>query len=328
MPRVMIGAATLRNTCGSFRDIFQAAGFEIVFPPFNRQMTEAELLAALDGIDASLAGSEPYTRRVLEARPHLKVIARNGVGYDAVDVAAATDRGIPVTVAPANQEAVAEHAFALILALAKHVLPQHEGLRRGVWLRQLTRPLREQTLGLAGLGRIGKAVAVRGKAFDMRVIAYEPYPDAAFVNEHGVDLMPLERVFEESDYISLHLPLSAESRGMIDRRYFGRMKPTAFFVNTARGGVVNEADLVEALRGQQIAGAGLDVFEREPPGDSPITRLDNVVLTAHTAGVDAKSGEDMATMAAQTIVRLSRGDWPDGLVINPEVKSRFQWKRD
>src|SRR5437588_3491545 len=231
MPRVLIGAGTIRNTGGPYRGVLESAGFEIVFPPVARQMTEEELLAALDGIDASLAGSEPYTRRVLDARPQLKVIARNGVGYDAVDVAAATDHGVPVTVAPANQEAVAEHAFALILALAKQVLPQHEGLRKGEWRRQLTRPLRGQTLGLAGLGRIGRAVAVRGRAFGMRVIAHEPYPDAAFVQQQAIELVPLERVFDEADYISLHLPLTAESRGLIDRRYLRRMKPTAFIVN-------------------------------------------------------------------------------------------------
>jgi D-3-phosphoglycerate dehydrogenase / 2-oxoglutarate reductase len=326
MPRVLICPAPLRAAGGPFREILQAAGFEVAFPTVTHQMSEAELLAELDGIDASLAGSEPYTRRVLDARPQLKIIARNGVGYDAVDVAAATDHGIPVTVSPANEEAVAEHAFALILALAKQVLPQHEGMKRGVWLRQLTRPLRGQTLGLAGLGRIGKAVVLRGRAFGMRVIAHEPFPDTAFIQQHGIELMPLERLFEEADYISLHLPLTAESRAMIDRRYLGRMKSTAFLVNTARGGVVNEADLVDALQSKRIAGAGLDVFEHEPPGDSPVTKLDNVVLTAHTAGVDAKSGEDMATMAAQTIVQLSRGEWPAGLVVNPTVKDRFRWK--
>jgi phosphoglycerate dehydrogenase-like enzyme len=324
MPRALICPAPLRAAGGPFREILQQAGFEVAFPNVAHQMSESELIANLEGIDASLAGSEPYTRRVLEARPRLQVIARNGVGFDAVDLDAATDHGIPVTVSPANAEAVAEHAFALMLALAKQVLPQHEGLRRGVWLRQLTRPIRGQTLGIAGLGRIGKALAVRGRAFGMRLIAYEPFPDAKFVQEHGVELMSLEQVFERSDYISLHLPLTPESRGAIDRRYFERMKPTAFLINTARGGVVNEADLVDALREKRIAGAGLDVFQIEPPGDSPVTQLDNVVITAHTAGVDAKSGEDMAALAAQTIVQLSRGEWPEGLVVNPAVKNKFR----
>jgi D-3-phosphoglycerate dehydrogenase len=327
MPRVLIGASTLRTTGGTFREIFQAGGFEVVWPAVvGRQMTEEELLKELVGIDATLAGAEVYTREILNARPQLKVIARNGVGYDAVDVPAATDRGIPVTVAPANDEAVAEHAFALILALAKKIMPQHEGLRKGLWLRQLTQPLRGQTLGVAGLGRIGRAVAVRGQAFGMKVVAHEMYPDAAFVQRHAIELMPLERLFAESDYISLHLPLTPESKGMIDRRFLSKMKPTAYLVNTARGPIINEADLVAALNAKTIAGAGLDVFEEEPPGDSPITKADNVVLTAHTAGVDAKSGEDMATLAAQTIVQLSRGEWPEGLVINPTVKDRFVWK--
>jgi phosphoglycerate dehydrogenase-like enzyme len=291
-------------------------------------MSETELIANLEGIDATLAGSEPYTRRVLEARPQLKVISRNGVGYDAVDLKAATDHGIPVTVSPANEEAVAEHALALILALAKQILPQHEGIRRGAWLRELTRPLRSQTLGIAGLGRIGKALAFRARAFGMKVIAHEPYPDAAFIKQHAIDLVPLERIFAESDFISLHLPLTAESKGLIDRRYLSLMKPTAFLVNTSRGGVINEADLVEALREKGIAGAGLDVFEKEPPGDSPVTKLDNVVLTAHTAGVDAKSGEDMAAMAARTIVQLIRGEWAEGLVVNPGVKGAFERRRN
>ncbi len=327
MPRVLIAAATLRTET-AFRDILRRAGFEVVFPEIARQLTEDEILTELRGIDAVLAGSEPYTPRVLDAHPQLKVIARNGVGYDAVDVAAATARGIPVTVAPANLGAVAEHTFALLLALAKQILPQDRAVRQGGWPRQATQPLRGRTLGLAGLGRIGKAVAVRAAAFEMKLLAYEPYPDQAFVQQYGVSLVSMEQLFAESDYVSLHLPLSAESRALIDRRYLGRMKPTAYFINTSRGGVVNEADLLEVLRDKKIAGAGLDVFADEPPGDSPLLKLDNVVLTAHTAGVDARSGTEMSTLAAETIVRLSRGEWPAALVVNPEVKDKFQWKKN
>jgi phosphoglycerate dehydrogenase-like enzyme len=327
MPRVLLPAATLRATGGPFLDIVRAAGFEVVLPGPARLLTEDELLAELEGIDATLAGSEPYTRRVFAARPQLKVIARIGVGYDAVDLAAATEHGVSVTVAPANNEAVAEHALGLIIGLAKQIIPQHEGLRRGEWLRSPTRPLRGQTLGIVGLGRIGKAVAVRGRAFGMRVLATEPVPDHAFMQHHAIELLRLERLCAESDYVSLHLPLTSETKGMIDRRVFGWMKPTAYLVNTARGQVVNEADLVEALKAKRIAGAGIDVFEQEPPGAAPLTQVENVILTAHTAGVDAKSGEDMATLAAQTLVQLSRGQWPEGLVVNPAVRERFRWDR-
>src|SRR5262249_50129452 len=147
-----------------------------------------------------IAGSEPYTRRVLEAMPSLRVIARAGVGYDAVDLAAATDRGVAVTIAPGtNQDSVAEHTFAMILALAKDLIAQHTATRSGDWPRKANLPVRGRTLGIAGLGRIGKAVAVRGAAFGMRLLAYEPFPDAKFVAQFNIKLVPLEQLLAQSD---------------------------------------------------------------------------------------------------------------------------------
>jgi phosphoglycerate dehydrogenase-like enzyme len=161
----------------------------------------------------------------------------------------------------------------------------------------------------------------------MTVIATEPYPDHAFIRQHAIELVPLERLLAESDYVSLHVPLLAETRHMIDRNALRRMKSTAYLLNTSRGRVVNQDDLCEALREGRIAGAGLDVFEVEPPGDHPICQLDNVVLTPHTAGVDARASADMALMAAQTIVALSRGEWPEGVIVNPSVRETFRWKK-
>src|SRR5207247_9327702 len=163
---------------GPFLQMLHEAGFEFVYPDRPLQMTEDELLPTLHGVAASIAGSEPYTRRVIAANPELRVIARAGVGYDAVDVAAATDHGGAVTITPGtNQDAVAEHTFALILALTKAVALQHLAVKAGGWPRRPNLPLRGRTLGIAGLGRIGKSVAVRGAAFGMRLLAYEPYPD-------------------------------------------------------------------------------------------------------------------------------------------------------
>src|SRR4051794_10802508 len=154
-------------------------------------MSEAELLEQLQGVAASLAGSEPYTRRVLAAHPQLKVIARAGVGYDAVDLPASTAHGVAVCFTPGtNQECVAEHTFMLMLALAKNLINQHLGTRAGKWPRQATQPLRGRTLGIAGLGRIGKAVTLRARAFNMKLLAYEPFPDQAFVQQHHITLVP------------------------------------------------------------------------------------------------------------------------------------------
>jgi len=325
MSKVLIAPATLSDVGGPYLEALRGAGLEVVFSPFPAQMVEEELLPTLNGITASLAGSEPYTRRVLDANTQLPVIGSAGVGYDAVDLAAAAEHGIAVTITPGtNQDAVAEHTFTLMLALVKNLITQHAGTVAGRWPRQANLPLRGRALGIAGLGRIGKAVAVRGAAFGMTLLAYEPYPDAAFVRQYRVTLVPLERLLAESDFLSLHLPLTAESKHLINRATLARMKPTAFLINTARGGLVCEADLYEALRTGRLAGAGLDVFEQEPPGASPLFGLDNVVVTPHAAGVDLQSRDDMALSAAQAIVSLLRGDWPTEKVVNPEVRAKFR----
>src|SRR5438128_5829023 len=268
--KVLIAPMQLADVAGAYVDTLRAGGFELVYPSRRAQLTEEELLVALEGVSASVAGSEPYTRRVMKANPRLRAIARVGVGFDAVDVKAATDHGVAVATAPGtNHDAVAEHTFALILALAKGLIPQHAALRAGGWPRQTNLPLRGKTLGIVGLGRIGKAVALRGIAFLMPVIAYEPYPDMQFVKEHGITLAPQDQVFVQADYLTLHVPLTPESRHMVNQGTLALMKPTAFLINTARGGMVCEPDLLAALRDKRVAGAGLDVFEQEPPGSNP-----------------------------------------------------------
>jgi D-3-phosphoglycerate dehydrogenase len=326
MPRVLIGPATLAGVQGEYVNLLCDAGFEPVYPPRAGQLSEDELLQLLKGVEASIAGSEPYTRRVLESHPQLRVIARAGVGYDAVDLCAASERGVAVTITPGtNHDSVAEHTFALMLALAKNLVPQHLGTKEGSWPRQANLPLRGRTLGILGLGRIGKAVAIRGAAFGMPLLAYEPCPDNDFCARCNVTLLPLERVLAESDYISLHVPLLPESRHLINRKTLALMKPTAFLVNTARGGLVCEPDLLEALRQGRIAGAALDVFEVEPPPKNhPVFSLPNVVLTPHAAGVDLQSRDDMAASAARAIIALFQGQWPAEQIVNPEVKARFR----
>jgi phosphoglycerate dehydrogenase-like enzyme len=317
---------TLANVDASFRATLQNAGFELVNTGKPYQLSEDEILDALTGVSASLAGSEPYTARVLAAHPQLRVIARVGVGYDAVDVPAATVRAIAVTITPnTNQGSVAEHTFTLLLALVKRLIPQHLGTCAGGWPRTTNIPLRGQTLGLAGLGRIGKAVAQRALAFEMNVIAYDPFPDQAFAQAHGIRFVSFEQLLAESDMVSLHMPATAESKYLINRNTIALMKPTAYLINTSRGSVVCEADLYEALKNGRLAGAGLDVFEEEPPGRSPLFELENVVITPHAAGTDFRSRDDMAQSAAEAIVDLSRGKWPSEKVVNPEIRDRFRW---
>jgi phosphoglycerate dehydrogenase-like enzyme len=326
MTKVLIAPAPLAGIDAAYLHTLRSAGMEPFFPKQRRQLTEEELLDQLPGVAAVIAGSEPYSRRVLAGLPALRVIARAGVGFDAVDTTAATEQGVAVCIAPGtNQDAVAEHTFTLILALAKGLVPQHLGTVGLQWPRRATLPLRGRTLGIAGLGRIGKAVALRGACFGMRLLGYDPYPDHAFAAAHNVTFVPFEQLLVESDYLTLHLPATEASRYMINRASLARMKPTAFLVNTARGSIVNERDLIEALQQGRLAGAGLDVFEEEPPRDSPLFRMENVVVTPHAAGVDLQSRDDMALSAAEAIVSLSRGQWPAEKVVNPDVRARFRW---
>ncbi|MCI0738049.1 MAG: phosphoglycerate dehydrogenase [Gemmataceae bacterium] len=326
MPKVLIVPVTLAGVGGPYVKVLQDAGFELVYATQGRQLTEDELLAYLPGINASIAGSEPYTRRVLQTHPQLRVIARSGVGFDAVDLEAACDCNVAVTITPnTNQDAVAEHTFLLMLALAKNLIPQHQGTVAGGWPRQANLPLRGRVLGIGGLGRIGKATAIRGACFGMKLLAYEPFPDHAFAKQYGITYVSWEELLRQSDYLSLHMPANKESRHIINKKALALMKPSAFLVNTARGSLVNEPDLVDALRAGTIAGAGIDVFEREPPGNHPLFHMSNVVITPHSAGVDLQSRDDMALSAATAIVSLMKGEWPAEKVVNAQIKDKFRW---
>jgi phosphoglycerate dehydrogenase-like enzyme len=327
MQKILIAPMTLATQEGPFQKLLREAGFELVYPARPQQLTEDELLRSVQGVKGALAGSEPYTRRIIESNADLRVIARVGVGYDAVDLAAATERGVAVTIAPGtNHDCVAEHAFCLILALAKGLIPQHQSMKAGGWPRQPNIPLRGQTLGIAGLGRIGKAIAIRGESFGMKILAHEPLADQAFVAKHQITLISFDQLLAQSDYLTLHMPLAAETRKIINRRALELMKPNAFLINTARGGLIDEKDLFDALKAKRIAGAGLDVFEQEPtPANHPFFQLDNIVLTPHAAGTDLKSRDDMAVSAAQAIISLSRGEWPAEKVVNGDVRKVFKW---
>src|ERR1051326_1245845 len=218
MPTVLIAPSTLANSQGEWLELLRRSGFQVKFSTVPRQMLENELLDHLDGVDATLAGGEPYTPRVLDRYPQVKVVARVGVGYDAVDLTAANAHGVAVTITPgANHDAVAEHTFALILALAKDLIPRHIAVAAGGWPRSATLPLRGRVLGIAGLGRIGRAVALRGHCFGMRLLAHEPMPDRTFVDKYSVTLVSREELLAQSDYLSLHMPLDNTSRGFINR---------------------------------------------------------------------------------------------------------------
>jgi D-3-phosphoglycerate dehydrogenase / 2-oxoglutarate reductase len=327
MPSVLVTTEALRHVNGNYAKMLRAGGLEVGYPIRNVLLTEEDCLAELQAGAAIIAGSEPYTDRVLAGLPHLRVISRNGVGYDRIDVPAATRRGIAVTITPdANHMAVAEHAMSLLLAVARSIPQNAIDTRAGLWRRRsVSIPLRGRTLGIIGLGRIGRSMAVRAAAFGLRILAFEKFPHAEFVKTHHIELVDLDTLLANSDFVSLHAPWTPETEGMINRQTLARMKPGSLLINTARGPLVNEPDLIEALKSGHLAGAGLDVMATEPPpsGD-PLLALDNVIVTPHVSALDSQAIEDMAVAAAQNVLDVFAGRWPTTSLINPEVKAA--WK--
>jgi phosphoglycerate dehydrogenase-like enzyme len=310
-PRVLCTA--LGAETGPHFEILRDAGFDpVVCDRTVSLWNEDNLIGQLDGAVAVLAGSEPYTRRVIESSSSLKVIARMGVGFDAVDVAACDDRGVFITTTPGvNHDSVAEHTFALIMGLARDFPRQDRAVRRGAWVRQALPRVEGSTLGIVGLGRIGRAVAWRGVGLGMKVLAFEPHPDRAFCEKWGIEVVSLDDLLKRSDYVSLHCPSTPESRHLINAERLAMMKAESVLINTARGPLVDEAALIEALRSGHLRAAGLDVFEKEPlPTSSPLIEMENVLLAGHTAGLDQESHRDTYAMGAEIIVTFARGERP------------------
>ena len=304
------------------REVLADANLELVVYPEiqatgNRSGAAADLIATLDGVHAALLGGEDFTEEVIAAAPDLEVISRIGVGFDRVDLEAARARGIPVVVAAgSNHVTVAEFAFGLVLALARGILAGHQAAVAGNWGMNIGTDLRGKTLGVMGLGRIGRTVVEQAGGFGMRVLGFEAFPDGQFVADHGVSLVNLDTLCRESDFLTLHVPLADETRGIIDEDRLAMMKNTAYLVNTARGELIDEDALFTALKAGQIAGAGLDVFVDEPPRESPLLGLDNVIISNHMAGISRESVHRMLVMAAQNAAAVAKGEWPREIVVN------------
>jgi phosphoglycerate dehydrogenase-like enzyme len=327
MPNVLIMPTPLRHRPGRYRQILEEAGLKPYDPPGYHRLTEDDLIAAMPETDAILAGGDPLTAKIILSAPRLRVIARTGVGFESVDLGAAAVKKVAVAITPgANHDSVAEQTLALLLAVTRQVLTNDRMVRGGGWERRPVRPLRGTTLGVAGLGRIGRAVAARGAAFGMKVVAFDRHHDPEFDRAHGVTRTGFDEMLAASDVVSVNLPLTPQTRGLFDRRAFARMKPGAVLVNTARGGLVVEADLYEALTTGHLGGAGLDVMDSEPPArDNPLLALPNVVFSPHIAGVDTAALDDMAEQAARVVIDLYRGRWPEGCVVNEDIRPTWRW---
>ncbi len=295
-------------------------------------VTEDEAIAAAKDADAIMMGRANITRRVMEALPKCRIVIFGSVGFDRIDIDAATDNGIVVVNNPSPEwclEEVSNHAITLLLACAKKLCFLNNATKQGRWAEGRQRAqspmpsIHGDTLGLVGCGSIGRLTGKKAQCFGLKLLGYDLYVDKATAKEAGITLVSLPELLKESDFVSLHTPLSDETRHLMGEKEFKQMKPTAYLINTSRGPVVDELALIKALQEKQLAGAGLDVFEKEPvAADNPLLGMDNVIATPHNATASNAVFNRSRVNLLQEAGRVFSGKWPKHAV-NPTVKPKI-----
>jgi D-3-phosphoglycerate dehydrogenase len=317
---ILLTTTSFQDTPGTHHDLLAQTGWEIIRA--RGPLSEADTLALVGDVDGYICGDDAITRKVLErALPRLKALSKYGIGVDKIDVKSCTEFGIPVLFTPGvNHTTVAEHTFLLLLSLERNLLFHTDSTRSGGWKRKTGHELLGKTIGIVGLGRVGKEVAIRAKAFGMVVTAYGVHWDETFAREHGVKrIATLQEIYAGSDYLSFHTSLTPETRGLVNAQSIARMKKGVIILNCARGEIVDTTDMVAALQSGHVAGYGTDVLDQEPPpADHPLLELPNVVCTPHVASRTFESVVRQATTAVRNLILAMNGEKPIAQV-NPEV---------
>lgn len=320
--RILVTARSFRKTPGKHHEMLKKANYEVINSPHDRPLAANELLQLIEDVDGAILGLDEVSAEVISAGKRLRILSRYGVGVDRVDVEAATREGVVVTNTPGtNQIAVAELTLGLMLSSARRI-PEHDSITKsGEWRRVRGTELAYKTLGIIGLGQISHEVIRRAAPFEMRILVHTGYPEEALAKRYGVEYVLLERLIEDSDFVSLHCSLTPERVGLIGEAQLRAMKPTAYLINTARGELVDEGALFKALKEHWIAGAANDVYAQEPPVGSPLLGLDNFIATPHIGANTVESVLRMGTMAVENALLVLEGKRPLH-VVNPEVYER------
>ncbi|MBR0152517.1 MAG: phosphoglycerate dehydrogenase [Lachnospiraceae bacterium] len=304
MVKVVITPRTFGYNDPGVFDLCREYGIEPVTNPTNQRWNMDEVKAHLDGAVGLVFGTEPIDGALLDEFPTIKAISKYGVGIDNVDVKACEERGVKVSRAfGANSVAVADFAFGVALACVRRIAFYDDMVRKDGWGVVTTPDISGKTMGILGLGAIGKVVAKRAKGFDMKVLAYDPFWDADYAEEYGIIKAEPETIFREADFINVHMPLTPETKDFIGEKEIAMMKPTVVIVNCARGGIVNEDALYQALVEKRVYAAGMDVFVSEPKVDQRWKELDNVILSPHAAGQSDLAVKNMGRGSVTNIAR-------------------------
>ncbi len=303
--RVLITPRSFAKTDDSPIELLNSSGCETVRITGDKEEVRRKLFEQLPVADAVIAGLEEYDRSLLLRADKLRVISRYGVGYDRIDLKAASERNIAVTITPgANDDSVADMAMALMLAAARNVSYIDFCIKNNNEQRPLGVEMWKKTLGVVGAGRIGKGVVRRAKGFEMKILCYDQYRDDEFAKAHDMQYVDFDTLLKESDFITIHTPLNDQTRNLFAAEQFRRMKKTAVLVNAARGGIVSETDLYEALKNGVIGAAALDATEKEPPYGNPLLSLPNVTVTPHMGASTIDAVSRMGMIAAQNVLDI------------------------
>ena len=312
MTRVLVTTTSFQDTPGEHHDLLDAEGYELVCE--RGPLSEERMMELVGDLDAFLCGDDAITAAVIDqALPRLQVIAKYGIGVDKIDVEHATANGLPVTFCPgANHTTVAEHSFALLLALVRKLVEEVNHVRAGNWTRLTGNEIMGKTLAVAGLGRIGKEVAVRAKAFGMKVTAHDLYWDEDFAQANEVERRTsFDDLFANADILSLHTNLTNETRDLINAESIEKMRDGAIILNCARGEIVNVAAVVAALESGKLGGYGADVLDQEPPSaDHPLLNAPNALITPHIGSRTYESVQRQAGMAVRNLIHVLKGENP------------------
>ena len=307
--RVVIAARSFASTDPAPREALQRAGVTVVQP--GTPPRGQALAAMLGDADALIVGAIPLTEEHFAAAPRLRVVAMHGVGVDHIDLQAAAAHGVVVTNAPgSNDGAVADLAVGLMLACLRQIPAADRAVRAGEWRGMVGEELAGKQVGILGWGRIGRNVARRLSGFDVSLLVHDPFVDADVVSASGANPRSLDDLLRQADIVSLHLPLTPDTSNLLDASTLAQMKPGAYLVNTARGGIVDEAALLALLRRGHLRGAGLDCFAVEPPVGNPLLELPNVVVTPHIGAQTREAIGRMGAIAAENVLRVLGGEEP------------------
>jgi phosphoglycerate dehydrogenase-like enzyme len=315
--RILVTPTSFGSTDPKLKITVESEFREVIYNPTDRALTSEEVIHLIPGVDGYLAGLDEIDANVIRAADRLKVISRYGVGTDRVDLKAAQAMGIRVTNTPGvNAASVAELTIGLMISLARRISEIVISTKGGGWPRIAGQSLEGKTVGLLGLGAVGKQVARRLVGFDCRIAAYDPNPDLAFVHRYKIELLPMADVITRSDFLSLHVPLTSETRNLVDKGFLEQMKQGAYLVNTARGELIDEEALAEAIQIGKLSGAAMDVFTQEPPGsENPLVKLPQVLVTPHCASHTDGAMNAMGWMAMKDCMAVLRGEEPKYPVI-------------